>query len=165
MINPWVILAFVLAVIGAYFTGEVRGDDRGAGRVQQAWDRSDNELMQMRVKRVENNRKTERALQAKADNEREATDAEKKRLAAERDAALLQLRNRPTRPGQLGPGQLPPAADTATEVRGCTGAELYRDDAEFLTRKAHTAQLIRIDRDACYRLYNEAREKLNAMPP
>lgn len=163
--SPWVALAFVLAVGGAYIAGEVNGDEEGAARVQQAWDKSDKILSDIRARRIEANRKAEQVLQEKADEERNKRDAEKKRLSNELDAAVRELRHRPARPGGLKPSDVPAPAGAAGEVRGSTGAELYRDDAEFLTRKAHVAQLIRVDRDTCYRLYNEAREKLNPSAP
>jgi hypothetical protein len=163
--NPWVILAFVLAVGGAYVAGKVEGDDDGAARVQQAWDRSDRLASAMRASRIESNRKTEQGLQADADKERETIDAEKKRLAAGLDAALRELRNRPARPSGLQSGDVPTPAGADAEVGGCTGARLYRDDGEFLARFARTAQLVRADRDACYKLYNQARDKVNGATP
>ena len=46
----------------------------------------------------------------------------------------------------------------------CTGAQLYREDAEFLAREAARAERVRIERDDLYERYEEARialERLN----
>lgn len=164
--SPWVALAVVLAVGGAYIAGEITGDRRGEARVQQAWDRSDRQVLEARAKRVEASRQREQGLQANANRERENLEKEARRLARELDIALYELRNRPPRPTGFQPGGVPASvAGTAGEVGGCTGAGLYRDDAEFLARQAHLAQLIRAERNTCYRLYNEAREKLSAPAP
>ncbi len=159
--SPWLLLAAVLAIGGAYVAGEVEGDDEGSARVQQAWDRSDKLASDTRARRIEANRTKEQGLQANADNEREKQYAETKRLAAGLDAALRELQHRPARPSGLKPSDVPQVAGVAGDVRGCTGADLYRDDAGFLARYSHAARVILAERDTCRRLYNEAREKLS----
>ena len=77
------------------------------------------------------------------DNEIQAIDAE-------RDAALAELRNRPRRPAP-GTAQSPANGEAAS---GCTGAELYRDDAELALREAARADTIRVALKACYAQYD-----------
>lgn len=68
--------------------------------------------------------------------------------------ALSELRKRPSRPSVI----------TITETREvCTGAQLYREDAEFLAREAARAERIRIERDDLYDKYEEVRERLERL--
>lgn len=160
--SPWVILAFILCVGGAYVKGEMDGDDRGSARVQQAWTKADNDLLKWRQGRLEQSRKDERELQAAADKEREALDAANQKLDDRLRAAMRELRERPARP-QPGAPAVPQVAGAGTPSWG-TGAGLYRDDGEFLTGRADVAQRIRNQRDACYRQYEAARRKADAAP-
>ena len=77
-------------------------------------------------------------------------DDEIKDIAHERDAALAELRNRPRRPAP-GTAQSPANGEAAS---GCTGAELYRDDAELALREAARADTIRVALKACYAQYD-----------
>jgi hypothetical protein len=112
----------------------------------------------------------------RAENERIARDKERKltqdaanfaqekqdeinRIESERDAALASLRNRPERPTAVT-GSLPGAP---ADCKGATGAELFRSDAEFLTREAARADKLRTALDQCYRQY-DAGQKMNAQP-
>ena len=77
-------------------------------------------------------------------------DDEIKDIAHERDAALAELRNRPRRPT---PGTAQSTAN-GEAASGCTGAELYRDDAELALREAARADTIRVALKACYAQYD-----------
>lgn len=59
---------------------------------------------------------------------------------------LDRLRKRPARPADDLPGA------PAIACQGCTGAELFRDDAEFLRREAARADEIRAGLEACYKV-------------
>lgn len=96
-------------------------------------------------------------LQAQADQVRRNKDAQITRLNTDLAAALDGLRNRPDRPGA---GDLP-AAPGSGAAAGCTGAELYRPDAAFLTRLAGEADRLRIDLGQCQAAYDSARKALN----
>lgn len=158
--SPWVILAFVLCVGGAYVKGEMGGDDRGAARVQQAWTKADNDLLKWRQGRLEQSRKDERELQAAGDKEKEALRAQNDQLDSKYRVAMRELQQRPARP-QPGAPAVPQVAGAGTPSWG-TGAGLYRDDSEFLTGLADIAQRIRNQRDSCYRQYETARRKADA---
>jgi hypothetical protein len=156
--NPWFLLAFVLAVGGAYVLGQDQGDDAGSARIQQAWDNAQRVAADNRAKRIENNRQKEQALQADADQQRNNDHALLQKRNADLRAARYELRNRPARPSGPGTSELPQAAGAGPKSGGATGAELYRDDAEFLTGKADLAQRIRDQRDTCYRRYEAAQK-------
>lgn len=75
-------------------------------------------------------------------------------------AALLDsLRKRPTRPTQTGSSTITSASSA------CTGAQLYRDDAEFLARQAALADQVVIERDFYYERYESARRLLSGEKP
>jgi hypothetical protein len=65
------------------------------------------------------------------------------------NATISSLRNRPVRP-----------ATVASTQPACTGAGLYRDDAEFLARLASDADQVKIERDYYYGQYESARKLL-----
>lgn len=94
-------------------------------------------------------------LQEQADNA--AKDKQDAIQAADaKYAALLDsLRKRPTRPTQTG------SSTTAKTTGSCTGAELYRDDAEFLAGQAALADKVVIERDFYYERYESARRLLS----
>lgn len=95
-------------------------------------------------------------LQNKADAQRRNKDAQITRLNTDLAAALDGLRDRPPRPG---PGDLP-ATTGPGPAAGCTGAQLYRPDAAFLTRIAGEADRLRIDLGQCQAAYESARQAL-----
>jgi hypothetical protein len=157
--NPWIILAFVLALIGAYGYGEIDGEGRGGNRVQLAWDHADKVATAAREKRNAQVRAESAALQAAADERRRKEDERNKDRDRQLAAALDELRKRPQRPSPTdGGGAGAPGAPP--ERGGCTGAGLYADDAMFLTRFADQAQRIRGQRDDFRLRYEQARDAL-----
>lgn len=72
------------------------------------------------------------------------------------NADIDSLRNRPTR------ADLSSSVSTAVASarKACTGSQLYRDDAEFLTRYAARAATVVVERDYYYGQYENARRKL-----
>lgn len=77
-------------------------------------------------------------------------DDEIKDIAHERDAALAELRNRPRRPA---PGTAEASGNGQT-ASGCTGSQLYREDAELALREAARADTIRVALKSCYAQYD-----------
>ena len=92
-------------------------------------------------------RATENTWKVNTASIRKERDDEIKDIAAERDAALAELRTRPRRPA---PGT------TEAPGNGCagTGLGLARDDAEFLTRYAAAAAELQARHNACVRQYD-----------
>lgn len=90
-------------------------------------------------------------LQASADTERQKKDEKINAISRQLDAALISLRNRPTRPATT-------TQDTGS-VQACTARGLYREDAEFLTREAARSESVLAERDYYYQQYEEVRKK------
>ena len=75
---------------------------------------------------------------------------EKARLSADLAAAHRELRNRPERPSG---GDVPKGSAAGV---GCTGAQLYRSDVEFLLGEASRADGLRIALGRCQAAYDAA---------
>ncbi len=95
-------------------------------------------------------RATENTWKVTAYQIQKERDDEIKDIAHERDAALAELRNRPRRPA---PGTAE-ATGNGQAASGCTGAQLYGNDAEFLIREAVDADKLRVGLKACYAQYD-----------
>ena len=93
-------------------------------------------------------RKAEKSLIEAVDGLRRTKDAEIKVISNKLQSALGELRQRQDRPS---------SADTARDCKGTTGAELSRQDAEFLTREAARADQLRSALELCYRQYDAVR--------
>ncbi len=85
-----------------------------------------------------------------------AIDEEKKHeveaIQRKLDTAIAELQSRPTRASAAAS-----TAKGATDSKGtggCTGAQLFRDDAEFLTREAAAADNVVAELKACYAHYD-----------
>ncbi|MCY1224804.1 hypothetical protein D9M72_369780 [compost metagenome] len=91
-------------------------------------------------------RATEQEWQVAANQTTKAKDEAIQNIRARLDDAVGKLRDRPQRPAS-GPVPAPPSNCPST-----TGAQLLRDDAEFLVRLAARADTIAAERDACYSL-------------
>ena len=100
MINPWVILGVVVALISSFGYGYWVGDSSGQAKVQQAWDKEKAELHAQYAKEVEKAREKEQNWQQAADNIRQEKDREIKNLNARATALANSLRDRPTRPAE-----------------------------------------------------------------
>ena len=91
-------------------------------------------------------RAKEQAWQDSANQTTKAKDEAIQNIHARLDDALGELRKRPQRPTS---GPVPPAPSNCPSA---TGARLYGDDAEFLSRFAARAATVAAERDACYAL-------------
>lgn len=99
-------------------------------------------------------RKTEQDLLVQVQQTKDKKDAELKTINAKLSAALRGLRNRPKR------SEVPTVTATGS-TQSCTGAELYRQDAEFLIREAARADETLAQLVQCQAQYNAARTELN----
>lgn len=77
-------------------------------------------------------RAQEAAWAVKVNQIQEVQRVEVQSIAAERDAAIASLRNRPAR-------RMPATATASSDGAGATGAQLSRPDAEFLAGLAYRA--------------------------
>lgn len=94
------------------------------------------------------------AMQESADKDRDAKDETIRTISDQRDAALIKLRNRPSRP------TTPDTPKDSNVSQACTGRELFREDAEFLTREAARADQIVAERNYYYSQYEKVRKQL-----
>jgi hypothetical protein len=92
------------------------------------------------------NRAKEQQWQDSANQTTKAKDEAIQNIHARLDDALGELRKRPARPASG------PVPATPSNCPSATGAGLYGDDAEFLTRYAARAATVAAERDACYAL-------------
>lgn len=79
----------------------------------------------------------------------ESKNAKIKIIERQRDAALISLRDRPTRTEYI--------TDHSETGKACTGKELTREDAEFLTGEAAESNKRAVERDYYYNEYEKVR--------
>lgn len=127
--NPYAIITAIGLVIAATIGGYFKGRDDA----NTAWE--------LRLaEQAELAREREKVLQEKANGITDNLQADRDRIAAQRDDALERLRERSRR------RQDPSRAD----CKGSTGAELSAEDGQFLVREAARADRLRSALEACY---------------
>lgn len=158
MMNPWLIVGFVLAVSGAFSAGYWRGDSAGQATVQQQWD-------QERVKQATEYaaaqaaaREKEQELQRSADLLRKEKDREIRDLSARASALTNSLRDRQARAATQS-SDVPGAASAGSAASSCTGAGLSREDAQFLAGEAARADELRVALKQCIAQYQAVKGK------
>ena len=135
--NPMMILAVVLAFVANGFYWHANGSNSADTR----WTAK---ITTERLQATEAARTKETAWQGAIN---EATKKHHIRMAGIQrnlDVALNGLRDRPERRVDL-------PDHSRTDCKGGTGAELSRPDAEFLSREAARADILRAGLEACYR--------------
>ena len=101
-------------------------------------------------------RKSEQSIVAAAQEARSKNDAKTKQIRANLERTISELRSRPKR------SEVPAVAAVAGVAQaGCTGTELFRQDAEFLIREAARADELEATLRQCEATYNAARQELN----
>lgn len=116
--------------------------DYGRRSVRAQWDAEKASL-------VTAQRTKEAELQAGMDKLREDKRRETAKLQRTVAALTDSLRNRPERPAD-------PASSAGASSAGCTGAELYKPDGNFLVGEAARADQIRLALKACQDAYQAA---------
>lgn len=154
MMNPWVILAFVLAVGAAAGGGYYQGNTAGKAVVQQAWDREKAEQYAAYAKGQEEARRREQEMQQMADKLRREKDAEIRDINARATALSNSLRDRQERPASNGS-----VSGTTRSCAGASGAELAKGDGEFLAGYSADAARLQAALDQCVKQYNAVRQK------
>lgn len=140
LLNPRIWIALALAILLGW--AGIHLYRAGEASVQQKWDAQ-------KALDLEAARAKEQEWQDKANETAKATDEQIQNIHARLDDALGELRKRPERPAVM--------PQTPSAPAGSTGAGLYRDDGEFLSRYAAVAATIAAERDACYRQYEQVR--------
>lgn len=157
--SPWsllplwgkaLVIAAVIACIGmVVHTYNERLRDEGRDEKQAQWT-ADNlrREREANVQREKNSREGFRRVEQQAAIEQRKTN--EIASLSDRVAGLRgELRNRPERPtGSSG------AAGNSAPAASCTGAQLYRGDADFLVGEAARAERVRIERDSCHDKYD-----------
>lgn len=103
---------------------------------------------QEQIKAEKEARAKELELQAAIDSERTIKDEQVRHIRMQLDSTLDQLRQRSLRNSK---------PLSASDSKGATGSELYREDAEFLIREAARADEIRAGLKECYASYDHVR--------
>jgi hypothetical protein len=129
----------------------------GQNDIRTEWQADQLDTARQTLRLLEKNAATTTALQDNADTLRRTKNAQITRLNADLAAALAGLQNRPDRPSA---GSVP--TDTGTGPNpGCTGAQLYKSDAGFLSREADRAERLLADVAQCQAALDKARAAVN----
>lgn len=152
--NPYLILAGVLAVVLAASGGYFKGQSDGEAAVHAEWDAERLKQHEAHAKALQEAVERQQQLQMGADKLRQEKDRETRDLVARNTALANSLRNRPERPTQAGAVSSPSGAGSSA----CTARELYREDSEVVVGIAREADEIRIALKQCYAQYNEVRQ-------
>ena len=155
--NPYMIAGAVLAVVLAYGTGHHNGHVAGKKEIQQLWDQQVAKQMQEYAAAQDAARQKEQAMQAAADQSRQEKDREIRNINARATALANSLQQRPDRATEGS--SVSGAASHGQARSGCTGAELYRSDAEFLVREAERGDQLRAALRQCYAQYEAVKAR------
>lgn len=140
-------LGAVVAVLGmVFYAGYNFGSRAGAIESAKAAEKIaeyEQNLSDERASSVEQARKTEQQWREAFDANARRLNDEKASISASLELALNGLRSRAMR-------TLDPSGNPRTPCNGSSGAELSREDAEFLVREAARADTIRSGLSECY---------------
>lgn len=100
-------------------------------------------------------REREQSMVSSADKIRKEKNAKIASLNTRLGTALSSLSERPQRPPSTSQG-----APASCHGAGATGAQLSREDAEFLIREAARADKLRTALDQCYKQYDLVRQSM-----
>jgi hypothetical protein len=147
MILPLNLAILGLSVLGAFALGM----DYGGKRIQVKWDEQKALASLQHIRELEQSQANQQRLQANVNQITEKYHVETNRLNLLAADLRDQLRTRPARPTQSS--ALPNTASPEPAAEGCTGAQLYRPDAEFLVREAARADQLRESVRECREAY------------
>lgn len=112
------------------------------------------ELVAKSKEYAERSERATKALEASLRSESVQKDAKIADIERNLRSAIKRLHDRPVRPNVV----------TVTEIReACTGAQLYREDGEFLAREAARAERTLEERNFYWQQYENARMKLEEL--
>lgn len=154
MMNPWIILGFVLAIAASGSAGYYKGDENGQLKVQTLWDAERIKQQEQHARALQEAAEKQQGLQVGADMLRQEKDREYKKVVDTNRLLFNSLRERPSRPATDG-SALPNTAGVGPS--GCTPRELYREDSEVVVELARQADEIRIALKQCYAQYETLR--------
>ena len=154
---PWLMNRYIIgAIVVALLLGVThwRVYNMGTASIQVKWDRDRAAQADAIVAAERDARKAEQQLQDNANTFQTERQNEISALRRKHDALIDSLRQRTPR----NPGRVPNTPSVAEGGSQCTGAELHREDGEFLVGEAARADALRVELEACYRQYDAARE-------
>lgn len=102
--------------------------------------------------------KAESELKDKVQSIKGEKDAEIKAIDRKYSTTIASLRSRPERSTSSNPAT---SSCNAESAQGATGKELYRNDAEFLTRFARDTEELKTHLLACYQQYDTVKDQLD----
>lgn len=143
----WIKVAIVSVVVVALLAFHLNAIEDAKDEVNKKWQAA--ELK----KDLERKEKEKTILDSALELEREK-NAEIKRLSLVADNLRNSLRNRPSRETIV-------YRDNPGTGQTCTGAELSREDGEFLAGEAARAEELIKERDFYYKQYEQVRKKLH----
>lgn len=154
------IAALLLAAILAAAGWAIHETGLAAGRaeIQAKWDQRRIADAAATMHAAIQARAREQALQFAVDKIRQEKTHEIRHLSTARDAALRELRDRDERPAGNVQFAANDQAAGAGPAASCTGAQLFRSDAEFLVWEAARADEVRAHLSECRAAYNTARQ-------
>ena len=152
----WLELAVVALIAYAGWFGYNWVYDRGYAASEAEHLAAKLALAEATVKAMADTKATSDRLQADKDQLRRDKDAQLASINSTLAAALAGLHDRPARDSA---GHLPIDSGTGAKL-GATGADLLRQDSEFLTRESARADRLRADLIECQSAYSKAREAL-----
>jgi hypothetical protein len=156
--NPWFLLAMLVALLSASGIGYWRGDKAGRAEIQQQWDHEKADLLAKHTEAVNQAREKEQNWQQAADNIRQEKDREIRNLNARTTALSNVMRQRQDRPS-ADASNTTQTTGSGQVAAGCTGKQLYRPDGEFLVGEAARADEIRAALKQCYSQYEAIRSQ------
>ena len=176
LVPGWIYAALIAALIASSCASNYRHSATVAGslaKVEQANARASKAETELATYRGDAEaaarlasdaaRTREQTLQKAADAARKTDHEEIIRIATQRDRALGELRKRPARPADNSAGAaaiaVPSTAGAGAHAAGCSGAQLYREDGEFLIGEAARADQVRAAYRSCRAAYERARSE------
>jgi hypothetical protein len=158
LVNPkvWLELAIAAIIAGACWYGYNVVYDRGAASVQIKWDKEKADVQAQSAKISADALETTKTLAATIETQRSTTNAQISALNTSLSSAIAGLRQRPSRDSS---GGVPVDPSTGSAI-GATGANLLRQDSEFLVRESARADNLRLQLIQCQASYRAAREAI-----
>jgi hypothetical protein len=137
-----------------------KGVQSGTSQTQKLWDAERLAVAQAIATELERVRAVEQTLRTNLTKQRKEYQYENDRLSIQYESALGRLSDRSDRPEDSG--SVPQDSNIgAVPADGCTGAELFRPDAEFLVREATRSDRLRLALKACIAHATEVERELN----
>jgi hypothetical protein len=159
LISPkaWLALVLSVALAGGAWWLHHDGYTTGKTETMAAWNSERASIAAQSLKLDEQATRTTIDLQAKSDKKLKDKNEKIRALNTAIATVIASLSDRPNRPVE---GSLPTPSGTGSAI-GCTGAQLYRPDAEAFVGFAARAERIRIDLDQCQTQYESAKQAIN----